>query len=85
MATHTITLTDTQEKCLRTVVVDSKEWITNAAINRALLAQEDIIAALVTYCNENEIAIATGVDAQVTQAYSLGVVKEVSSTPPEME
>ena len=39
MATHTITLTDTQEKCLKTVVVDSKEWITNAAINRALLAQ----------------------------------------------
>ena len=85
MATHTITLTDTQEKCLRTIVVDSKEWITNAAINRALLAQDDIIAALVTHCNENEIAIATGVDAQVTQAYSLGVVKEVSSTPPEME
>ena len=85
MATHTITLTDTQEKCLRTVVADSKEWITNAAINRALLAQEDIIAALVTHCNENEIAIATGVDAQVKQAYSLGVVKEVSSTPPEME
>ena len=85
MATHTITLTDTQEKCLRTIVADSKEWITNAAINRALLAQEDIIAALVTHCNENEIAIATGVDAQVTQAYSLGVVEEASSIPPEME
>ena len=85
MATHTITLTDTQEKCLRTVVADSKEWITNAAISRALLAQEDIITALVTHCNENEIAIATGIDAQVTQAYSLGVVKEASSTPPEME
>ena len=85
MATHTITLTDTQEKCLRTIVADSKEWITNAAINRALLAQEDIIAALVTHCNENEIAIATGVDAQVTQAYSLGVVEEASSIQPEME
>ena len=85
MATHTITLTDTQEKCLRTVVADSKEWITNAATNQARMAQENIIAALVTHCNNNEIAIATGIDAQVTQAYSLGVVKEASSTPPEME
>jgi len=85
MATHTITLTDTQEKCLRTVVADSKEWITNAAMNQARMAQENIIAALVTHCNSNEIAIATGIDAQVTQAYSLGIVEEASSTPPEME
>ena len=85
MATHTITLTDTQENCLRTVVADSKEWITNAAPNQARMAQEKIIAALVTHCNNNEIAIATGIDAQVTQAYSLGVVEEASSTPPEME
>ena len=85
MATHTITLTDTQEKCLRTVVADSKEWITNAAVNQARMAQENIIAALVTHCNNNEIAIATGIDAQVTQAYSLGVVEEASSIPPEME
>tara|TARA_A100001015_G_C14735851_1_gene611693 strand:- start:47 stop:304 length:258 start_codon:yes stop_codon:yes gene_type:complete len=85
MATHTITLTDTQEKCLKTVVADSKEWITNAAVNQARMAQENIIAALVTHCNNNEIAIATGIDAQVTQAYSLGVVEEASSIPPEME
>lgn len=85
MATHTITLTDTQEKCLKTVVADSKEWITNAAVNQARMAQENIIAALVTHCNNNEIGIATGIDAQVTQAYSLGVVEEASSIPPEME
>lgn len=85
MATHTITLTDTQEKCLKTVVADSKEWITNAAVNQARMAQENIIAALVTHCNNNEIAIATGIDAQVTQAYSLGVVEEASSIPPETE
>ena len=63
MATHTITLTDTQEKCLRTVVADSKEWITNAAMNQARMAQENIIAALVTHCNNNEIAIATFIEA----------------------
>ena len=85
MATHTITLTDTQEKCLKTVVADSKEWITNAAVNQARMAQENIIAALVTHCNNNEIGIATGIDAQVTQAYSLGVVEEASSIPPETE
>ena len=30
---------------------------------------------LVAHCNENDISIATGEDAQITQAYDLGIVK----------
>ena len=74
MADYTITLTDTQVKCLESVMVDLDDWITNAATSRADVAQADIISKLVEHCNANDITIATGVAAQVTQAYTLGIV-----------
>ena len=79
MADYTITLTDTEIKSLKTVMVDIDEWVTNAATNRARIAKKDIIAKLVEHCNANNIAIATGEDAQVTQAYTLNIVEEVTS------
>ena len=74
MADYTITLTDTENKALEYCAADVDEWITNAAINRARIATDEIIALLVAHCNENSIAIATGADAQVAQAYELKVV-----------
>ena len=85
MADYTITLTDTQVKCLESVMVDLDEWITNAATSRADVAQADIISRLVAHCNKNEITIATGIDAQITQAYDLGVVSKASSEEPSPE
>ena len=79
MADYTITLTDTEIKSLKTVMVDIDEWVTNAATNRARIAKKDIIAKLVEHCNANDITIATGEDAQVTQAYTLNIVEEVTS------
>ena len=79
MADYTITLTDTEIKSLKTVMVDIDEWVTNSATNRARIAKKDIIAKLVEHCNANDIAIATGEDAQVTQAYTLNIVEEVTS------
>ncbi len=79
MADYTITLTDTEVKSLKTVMVDIDEWVTNATINRARIAKKDIIAKLVEHCNANDITIATGEDAQVTQAYTLNIVEEVTS------
>ena len=79
MADYTITLTDTQVKCMEYCAADVDDWITNAATNRARIAQEEIIAKLVAHCNENDITIATGIDAQVTQAFDLGVVSKASS------
>ena len=38
------------------------------------IAGEEIVAKLVAYCNENEIALAVGRDAQITQAFDLNVV-----------
>ena len=58
----------------------------NAIHNRARIAQEEIIAALVAHCNEKGISIATGSDAQVTQAFELKVVdtaKNISDSTPK--
>ena len=75
MPSITIELTDTQYKSLEYATPTVQVWADNSLHNRARLGQEEIIAALVAHCNENDIAIATGADAQVTQAFELGVVK----------
>jgi len=74
MANITVTLTDTQTKSLEYVAYSVQDWSNNALHNRARQAQDEIIAKLVTHCNVNSVALAVGIDAQITQAYSLGVV-----------
>ncbi len=71
----TISITDTEKKALDYVMVDISEWTDNAVTNRARIAKDEIISLLVAHCNANSVAIATGEDAQVTQAYALDVVK----------
>ena len=48
------------------------------AKNRARIAIDEICLLLMTHCNENNISIATGKDAQVAQAFELGVVIKAS-------
>ena len=79
MPEYTITLTDTEQKAMEYCAADVDGWITNAASNRARIAIEEIISLNTAYCNANSIAIAVGVDAQVQQAYDLGVVTSASS------
>ena len=78
---YTITLTDTEQKSMEVIAVDVKEWISNAAKNRARKAKIEILDLNTKHCNANSIAIATGEDAQVTQAYSLGVVTKATVPP----
>ena len=72
---YTITLTDTEKKCMDMVTDDIQFWASNSVKNRARKAKNVIVACNTQHCNENGIAIAVGEDAQVDQAYSLGVVK----------
>ena len=72
---YTITITDTQKKGLEYVAVDPHEWITNAATCRAIRAIEEILILNTAHCNANSIAISVGEDAQVQQAYDLGIIK----------
>lgn len=80
----TISITDTEQKALETVMVDIQEWTDNAVTNRARIAKDEIISQLVAHCNANSIAIATGEDAQVTQAYDLGIVSKATAEQPSV-
>ena len=71
----TVSLTDTENKCMEYAAVSVQDWADNALTNRARIAKDEIIALLVAHCNANDVAIATGEDAQITQAYELEVVK----------
>ena len=74
MAEIKVTVTDTQVKCLEYAAYSVQDWCDNAIHNRARIAQDEIIAALVVHCNANSIALAVGTDKQVAQAFELKVV-----------
>ena len=80
MPNITVSLTDTENKALEYAAVSVQDWIDNAATNRARIAKDEIIAKLVEHCNANSVALAVGEDAQVTQAYDLGVVDTAANT-----
>mgnify|MGYP006268365497 CR=1 FL=1 len=84
MAEYRITLTDTEVKSLRTVMFDIDDWMTNAITNRARIAKNDILQALIAHCNANDISIATGEAAQVQQAYDLGIAVELTDEEPSL-
>jgi hypothetical protein len=75
MAKYEIELTDTEDKAMTYVVDETLDWISHAAKNRARKAKDEIIVLNIAHCNANGVTIATGEDAQVTQAFTLGVVK----------
>ena len=79
MSDYTITITSAEEKALKTVMVDIKEWATNFTKVRAEKATKEITEKLLEHCNANNIGLATGVEAQIDQAYSLGLVKEATA------
>ena len=83
MPNITITVTDTEQKCLEYVALSPSDWADNAVTNRARIAKDEIIAALVAHCNTNEIDIATGKEAQIAQAFELGVVQTASERQAE--
>ena len=76
---YTITLTDTETKAMECIAKDVQEWITNVTTNRARIAVEEIIKLNTEHCNANSIQLAVGIDAQVQQAYDLGVVVELAN------
>lgn len=82
---YTITLTETEKKAMEYITPDVVDWITNSVKVRANIAIDEIIGLLVTHCNDNDIALAVGKDAQVAQAYTLGIIEAASSENPSIE
>ena len=83
--TFTITVTDTEYKGLQSAALSPQEWIEIAATNKARVEIDSIISALVIHCNANDIALAVGRDAQVTQAFTLGIAKTAAQRQQEYE
>ena len=88
MAKYTTELTDTEDKAMSYCCMSTQDWADNALKNRARQAKDEIIELNMKHCNANGIAIATGEDKQVEQAFTLKVVKtakerndEVSKKP----
>ena len=85
MTDITVTLTDSEIKCLEYCANSVQEWAENALQNRANVAKKEILAKLLSHCNAENITMATGEDAQITQAYDLGVVKTAAQRQEEYE
>ena len=85
MADYTISITDTELTELSTVMADPQEWAQHNLKERARLAMKAIIDTLIEHCNDNEIAIAVGKDAQIAQAQSLGLIHVVDGSSPHSE
>lgn len=81
----TVTLTDTENKCMEYAAASVQDWADNALTNRARIAKDEIISLLVAHCNANGVTIATGEDAQITQAFDLEVVKTAAARNAEAE
>ena len=85
MASITVNLTDTELKCLEYAANTPQDWADNALKNRARIAKDEIIAALVKHCNANSVALAVGEEAQVAQAFDLNVVKTAAARQAEAD
>ena len=72
---YTVGITTGEFKALETVMVDQKDWITNAIQNRASVAINDITTKYTQYkINKGEAITAIGSTAVVEAAISEGVV-----------
>ena len=72
---YTVGITTGEFKALQYVMVDQKDWITNAIQNRASVAINDITTKYTQYkINKGEAITAIGSTAVVEAAISEGVV-----------
>ena len=85
MAKYEIELTDTEDKAMTYACMSTQDWADNALKTRARVAIDNIVSLNMQHCNANGIAIATGEDAQVTQAFDLKVVKTAKERNEEAE
>ena len=78
---YTVGITTAQYKALQSVMVDQKEWITNAIVNQARIASDDIVNKYTTFkVKKGEAITAIGTTAVIDAAYSEGVVGILTDT-----
>ena len=69
------TISDTDYKVFEYVTTNPTEWVEGSILNRLMDAKRIILQLIQQHCNENEIALAVGEEAQILQAFELDVVK----------
>ena len=86
MADYTISISDSEKRALETVInpvtPGIRTWAEDTLKWRANKASSQITQTLFKHCNDNEIAIAIGVTAQIEQAYTLGIAVTCGSNNP---
>ena len=74
-SSYTVGITTGEYKALQSVMVDQKEFISNAIKNRARIASDEIVNLYTQYkINKGEAITAIGVTAVIEAAYAEGVV-----------
>ena len=72
---YTVGITTGEFKALQYVMVDQKDWITNALTNRARIATEEIQTLYTNFkINKGEAITAVGSTAIIEAAYAEGVI-----------
>ena len=82
MPTYTVTVTDVQDLALNSQMVGVGTYINTVIESQIFFAQSTIQNDLLKYCNANGVAMAVGVDAQVQQAFDVGIAHTLTATPP---
>ena len=78
---YTVGITTGEYKALQYVMIDQKDWITNAITNRARIASEEIINKYTQFkINKGEAITAVGTTAVIEAAYAEGVVGIASAS-----
>ena len=84
MPTYTVTVTDAQDLALNSQMVGVGTYINTVIESQIVFAQQEIQSSLLKYCNENGVAMAVGVDAQVQQAFDVGIAHTLTPNPISM-
>ena len=81
MPTYTVTVTDVQDLALNSQMVGVGTYINTVIESQLVFAQQAIQNDLLKYCNDNDVAMAVGVDAQVQQAFAVGIAHTLTPEP----
>jgi len=85
MPSITITLTDTQLKGLEYAAYSPQEWAENAVLNRARIANDEIVSITVQHCLDNNVQIPATREEIVAYAFDNGIVKTGAQSAAEAE
>lgn len=85
MPTINVQLSDTQYKGLEYAAVSAEEWVINAATQRAVVANDEIVQLTVQHCLDNGVQIPATREEIVAYAFDNGVVKTAAARQAEAE